>query len=123
MAENSIFDLKEIQNQLTLLSGQGKKVLLLNSIDGLEVISIEEFKERLINNVNALDNLIKIQAYDEFDNPQLSEDMVLAFSQKAGKFVPKDFFSKIEVREDDPPYNELFDGKVWIRGDLLDKSF
>ena len=49
--------------------------------------------------------------------------MVLAYDNKKQKFVPKDFFSKIEIRNSDPTYSELYDGRVWIRGDLLKKHF
>lgn len=119
----SFWDLEEIQQKIYEFESEDKKVLLINYEEGIEVVDIDEFTQRLNSTNNKLSNIIEIKAYDDFENPLLKKDMVLAYDNKKQKFVPKDFFSKIEIRNSDPTYSELYDGRVWIRGDLLKKHF
>lgn len=119
MANNSIWDLEEIQARIELFKQEERRVILMNYEDGIQVISLDELESMIATNSNKLEKLIQINAYDSMDNPMLKKDMILAYDDRKQKFVPKEFFSKVEVRNDDPPYTELFDGRAWIRRDLL----
>ena len=69
----SFWDLEEIQQKIYEFESEDKKVLLINYEEGIEVVDIDEFTQRLNSTNNKLSNIIEIKAYDDFENPLLKK--------------------------------------------------